>query len=285
MESQPRITVVTPSYNQANFLEGTIRSVLQQHYPNLEYIIIDGGSSDGSVEIIRKYEQELAYWVCERDRGPADAIRKGFEKATGSIFGWLNSDDIYQPEALHKVADTFRKVPKVDVIYGNTYWIDGNGEVLAEKRQTPFSKSAYLYGGADLQQPSTFWTRRIYEKAGGLDTSFKAAFDADLFFRFFALGARFHHVNEFLAGFRVHSDQISHVMLATAQKELQMVRDRYLAFPVTSFRGRIIRNMARLERVFWYMRQGDIAWLIRRIPDRVKSRFVRDATGPRSRWI
>jgi glycosyltransferase involved in cell wall biosynthesis len=285
MQSLPRITVVTPSYNQARFLEGTIRSLLEQNYPNLEHIIVDGGSSDGSIDIIRNYEHHLTYWVSEKDAGPADAIRKGFGRATGSIFAWLNSDDIYQPNALRKVAEVFQSDAGIDVVYGNTYWIGRNGEILAEKRQTPFSKSAYLYGGADLQQPSTFWTRHIYEKAGGLDKSFKAAFDADLFFRFFALGARFQHVNEFLAGFRVHSDQISDVMLETSQKELRTLRDRHLAFPVSSFRARAIRNMARLERVFQYMRQGDVRWLIGRIPDRVKSRFVREATGPKSRWI
>src|SRR5262249_42909397 len=285
MHSLPRITVVTPSYNQARFLEGTIRSVLQQNYPNLEHIIVDGGSSDGSVDIIRKYQHHLACWVSEKDEGPADAIRKGFGKATGSIMAWLNSDDIYQPDTLHKIADVFQRDAGIDVVYGNTYWIGLNGEILAEKRQTPFSKLAYLYGGADLQQPSTFWARHIYEKAGGLDTSFKAAFDADLFFRFFALSARFRHVNEFLGGFRIHSEQISHVMLENAREELCTLRERHLPFPVSSLRGRAIRSLARLERIFRYVRQGDARWLIGRIPDRVKSRFVHEATGPKSRWI
>ena len=284
-ETLPKISIVTPSFNQAEFLEETIRSVLLQGYSNLEYIIVDGGSSDGSVDLIRKYEHHLAYWISEKDGGAADAIGKGFRKATGSIIGWLNSDDLYRPGTLQSVASAFQNNKDVDVVYGNTHWIDANGNVLAEKRQTPFSKSAFFYGGADLQQPSTFWTRELYEKSGGLDPTFRAAFDTDLFFRFFQLGARFQHIPEFLAAFRLHSDQISDVLLETCRREVATLRARHLAFPVSSLRGRMIRNFARLERVFRYASQGDLPWLIRRIPDRLKSRFVREATGPRSKWI
>jgi glycosyltransferase involved in cell wall biosynthesis len=283
--SGPKITVVTASFNQADYLEETIRSVLLQGYSDLEYIIIDGGSSDRSVDIIRKYERHLSYWVSEKDKGAADAIRKGFQRATGSILGWLNSDDVYRPDALHKIAATFRKDETVDVVYGNTYWIGGDGRILAEKRQTPFSKSAYFCGGADLQQPSTFWTRKLYEQAGGLDTSFRAAFDTDLFFRFFALDARFRHIGEFLSSFRIHSTQISDVMLETCRKELDTLRSRHLPLPANSLRGTVIRNFARFERLFRYIIQGDLPWLIGRIPDRVMSRFAGEATGPRSRWM
>src|SRR4051812_43595627 len=183
----PRITVVTPSFNQARFLEETMRSVIDQGYPNLEYIVIDGGSTDASVAIIKKYESQLAYWISEKDHGPAEAISKGFQRATGDILAYLNSDDIYQPGTLSAVAAAFQAKPKVDVVYGDTYWVDGDGRVLAEKRQTPFSRFGYLYGGADLQQPATFWKRALYERGGGMDTAFRAAFDTDLFFRFVEL--------------------------------------------------------------------------------------------------
>ena len=179
----------------------------------------------------------------------------------------------------------YKKDAVVDVVYGNTYWIGADSRILAEKRQTPFSKLAYMCGGADLQQPSTFWTRKLYEKVGGLDTSFRAAFDTDLFFRFFALDARFRHITEFLSAFRIHSTQISDVMLETCRKEIETLRSRHLPLPVRSFRGRVIRNWARVERVFRYIAQGDLPWLIGRIPDRVMSRFAGEATGPRSKWI
>ncbi len=285
MNLQPRITVVTPSYNQAQFLEETIRSVVMQGYPNLEYMVIDAGSKDGSVDIIKKYEKYISYWISEKDRGPADAINKGFQKATGSILAYLNSDDVYQPGSLQEIALAFASDKKADVIYGNTFWTDRDGNVLAEKRQTPFSKLGYLYGGADLQQPATFWKRELHERAGGLNVEFRAAFDMDLFFRFVALGAKFKHVPKFLATYRIHSGQISDVLWTTAQKEVQIIRSKYVPYPVRSFRGKLLRNVGRIQRILWYIRQGDLPWLIGRIPDRVKSRSANVPAGPRSKWI
>jgi glycosyltransferase involved in cell wall biosynthesis len=281
----PRITVVTPSFNQARFLEETIRSVVGQQYPNLEYMVIDAGSKDGSVDIIRRYEKQLAYWVSESDRGPADALNKGFQRATGSILAYLNSDDVYRPGTLQEIAEAFAANRNADVIYGNTYWTDGDGNVLAEKRQTPFSKLGYLYGGSDLQQPATFWKRELHERAGALDVSFRAAFDMDLFFRFVSLGARFEHLPKFLAAYRIHADQISDVLWTTAQKEVEIIRARYLPHPVRSLRGKLLRNFGRIQRILWYVRQGDLPWLIGRIPDRMKSRQANVPAGPKSKWI
>ena len=119
MKNFPKISIVTPSYNQAEFLERTILSVLNQDYPNLEYIIIDGGSTDGSVEIIKKYEKYLAYWVSEKDKGQSDAINKGFQKSTGDILAWLNSDDTYLSGTLFKVVKAFQENPNADLIFGN----------------------------------------------------------------------------------------------------------------------------------------------------------------------
>src|SRR5262245_17442073 len=119
----PRISIVTPSYNQASYLEETIRSVILQDYPDLEYIIVDGGSTDGSVDVIRQYERHLAYWISEKDEGASDAIAKGFRRTTGTVLAYLNSDDLYLPGALHTIAEAMAD-PSVDVAYGNLYWID-----------------------------------------------------------------------------------------------------------------------------------------------------------------
>ena len=136
-----KISIVTPSYNQSQFLERTILSVLNQNYPNLEYLIIDGGSTDGSVEIIRKYEKYLAYWVSEKDNGQADAINRGFQKSTGKILAWLNSDDIYLPGTLLKVSETFNKNPEVDLIFSNIFFIDEYDNRINELRFTKFDFS------------------------------------------------------------------------------------------------------------------------------------------------
>jgi glycosyltransferase involved in cell wall biosynthesis len=282
--SWPRITVVTPSFNQAMFLEQTIRSVLSQSYPNLEYIIMDGGSTDGSVEIIQKYETQIAYWTSGKDTGASDAIAKGFERATGTILAYLNSDDVYLPGALQAVAAAMSN-PQVDVVYGNLNWIDSKGGILGEQRQTPFTKLGYLFGGSTLQQPATFWKRDLYLKCGGMTPSFRFAFDTDLFFRFALNGAQFKHLNQFLAAFRIHSESKSSNDLEICSRELAQLRQQYLPFPFRSFRARCVRSLTRIHRTFWYAVQGDLRWLLSRIPDRVHARHSHEIVGPRGRSL
>jgi len=278
----PKITVVTPSYNQGKFIETTIRSVLDQGYPNLEYIIVDGGSTDESVDIIRRYEKQLAWWVSEKDKGASDAIAKGFSRATGSILAYLNSDDLYLPGSLQTIAETMQD-PEVDVAYGNMYWIGTDGAIIGEQRQTPFKPMAYLYGGSTLQQPATFWKKELYQKCGAMDPSYHFAFDTDLFVRFALGGARFKHVNRLIASFRIHPQSKSSTQLEVCSRELQRLRQKYLPFPFDSFRARCVRGMATLHRTFWYAVQGDLFWLLARIPDRIRARNAAEMVGPRGR--
>ena len=169
----PKMSIVTPSYNQAEFLEKTILSILNQNCPNLEYIIIDGGSTDGSVEIIKKYEKYLAYWISEKDNGQAHAIKKGFEKSTGQILAWLNSDDTYLPGALFKIARVFQNNPDADLVFGNIYHIDSLDRRIGELGFTKFNFSTLIYGGGNLHQTGAFWTRGIYDKIGGINPKYK----------------------------------------------------------------------------------------------------------------
>jgi GT2 family glycosyltransferase len=280
----PRISVVTPSYNQGEFLERTIQSVLDQNYSNLEYIIIDGGSTDNSVDIIKKHASHLAYWTSEPDRGAADAIAKGFAKATGSIMAYLNSDDIYMPGALEAAAERLTN-SNADLVYGNAEWIDPAGARIAERRQTPFSGLGYLYGGFDLQQPTTFWKREMFDKAGGIDPSFQFAFDTDLFFRFIQQGARFQHIRRLMAGFRIHPTSKSSTQLDRCAQELKRLREKHLRYPIGSAPARCVRTIARIQRTAWYIAQGDALWLLGRIPDRFKSRNADVIVGPRAKWI
>ncbi len=186
----PKITVVTPNYNQAKFIEVTIQSVLNQNYPNLEYIIIDGASTDGSIDIIKKYENELEFWISEPDKGMYYAINKGFDKSTGDIMCWINSDDILQENALINVARFFNENRYIKWLQGYPNVIDEEGTLIYERNQI-FSKYYFYWKKhetslAFVQQESTFWTRDLWEKAAGnLDTNYKLAADFDLWVRFF----------------------------------------------------------------------------------------------------
>ncbi|HEX5000627.1 MAG TPA: glycosyltransferase family 2 protein [Terriglobia bacterium] len=281
----PRVSVVTPSYNQAEFIEETMRSVLLQGYPDLEYIVMDGGSNDGSVEVIRKYEKFLASWTSARDNGAADAIGRGFARASGAVMAYLNSDDLYLPGALNHIGAVFAGA-NADVLYGNMHWMDRESHLVGERRQTPFSRLGYVYGGSDLPQQSTFWTAEMYRKAGGMDPAFQFAFDMDLFARFMAGGARFVHTRHFLAAFRLHSEQKSDAINEVGRRETNIIRKRYAKFPVRSIPGSALRNLARLQRIAWYTLQGDLGWLLGRIPDRVLSHTARaQPVGPRSKWM
>jgi glycosyltransferase involved in cell wall biosynthesis len=280
----PRISVVTPSYNQGKFIEATIRSVLDQGYPNLEYIIIDGSSTDETVDVIRRYEKHLAYWVSEKDNGAADAISKGFAKATGDILAYLNSDDVYLPGSLETVG-TLMRDHSIDVAFGNMYWMDAHGNTIGERRQTRFTRMGYLFGGSDLMQPATFWKRDLYLRCGGIDPSYRFTFDTDLFFRFVLNGAQFERVNKFLASFRIHPQSKSSNDEAICVEELRRIRQKYQPFPHKSLRGRGVRLAAWMYRSVCYALQGDLLWLIGRIPDRAKAPWASEIVGPKGRRV
>ena len=182
-ETLPKITVVTPSFNQAEFLEATIQSVLGQCYPRLEYIVMDGGSTDNSVEIIRRHEASLAHWVSAKDGGQAAALNAAFARATGDIFCWVNSDDFFLPGALHQVARLLAGAPaEPALVYGAclTFHEDSAAaKVLRPRAHDPAALRMYDY----IVQPSAFWTRALWEKTGVLDTTLSYAFDWDWFIR------------------------------------------------------------------------------------------------------
>ena len=172
------ISVVTPSFEQAQFLEATIASIHDQNYPYLEHIVIDGGSTDRSVDIIRKHEDHLTYWISEPDEGQTDALIKGFARSTGDIQCWLNSDDLFEPWTLREVARYFNRHPEVEFVYGDSIWIDQGGEVIKPKREHAFNRFIWMYDHNFIPQPSAFWRRSLYERVGGLNPRFDLAMDA-----------------------------------------------------------------------------------------------------------
>ena len=198
----PRISIVTPSYNQAPFLEDTLRSVVSQDYPRTEHIVVDGGSTDGSVEIIRRYAPHLRSWVSERDRGQSHAINKGLAQATGDVLTWLNSDDTYLPGALDEVGRFFARHPDVDLVYGDYVYTDAGGRPM--RRRHVFDTISYeslLYHDY-LGQPAVFFRRSLFDKVGPLDESLHYCMDWDLFLRMWPV-CRPRHIPKVLATYRL----------------------------------------------------------------------------------
>jgi glycosyltransferase involved in cell wall biosynthesis len=202
----PKITIVTPSFNQAQFLERTILSVINQHYPNLEYIIIDGGSTDGSVEIIKRYEKYLAYWVSEKDNGQSEAINKGFNLATGQIFAYLNSDDIYLPGAVNHIAEIFLSTKNADIVYGNALLINSINKKIGQCIALPFKLKEHLNGLFAIPQPSAFWKREVFDKVDGFNENNQTCMDGEFFARAADAKFGFYLTNKFLSAFRVHKN-------------------------------------------------------------------------------
>jgi len=196
------VSIVTPSFNQAQYLEQTLRSVLEQDHPRIEYIVIDGASTDGSVELIKKYEDRLAYWVSERDSGQAEAINKGLARAEGEIVAWINSDDFYFPGAVASAAKVFESHPEAGLVYGDTVAVDGNGEFIHFPKYAQWGLDDLLTFNI-IGQPAVFMRRDVLWKAGFLDPSFHFLLDHQLWIRM-ASHARMVYVPERWAAGRFH---------------------------------------------------------------------------------
>lgn len=230
----PRITVVTPSYNQGQFIEETVRSVLLQRYPNLEYIVMDGGSTDGTLDIIRQYEPWLAHWQSGKDNGQADAIATGFAMATGEILCWLNSDDLLLPGALIKAGSYLASNPLVDCVVGGAIAINQEGRLVCGRLGLPrivmgereTLKTLLLRGGLSFYQQASFWRRDAYNVAGGLDPRLIFAMDYDLYLKL-AQRKSFGHLRSLLACFRVHSSSKTSTLQDVRWRECTELWDRY----------------------------------------------------------
>ena len=203
MPDQPKVSIITPSFNQARFLEQTMRSVLEQDYPNIEYIVIDGGSSDGSLEIIQKYADRLAYWQSQKDKGQTDAINQGFARATGEILAWLNSDDILYPGAVSAAVRQLHTHPEVGMVYSNCQWINADGKVIGNFPAAQTNLKKLRRGYVHIPQQTSFFRTELWRKVGPLDDSFYFAMDYDLWTRL-ATHSPLLYVPELWAAFRLH---------------------------------------------------------------------------------
>jgi glycosyltransferase involved in cell wall biosynthesis len=203
----PKFSIVTPSFNQRAYIEEALLSVKNQAYLKVEHIVIDGGSTDGTVEVLRDYGSrpgwEHLQWISEPDGGQSDALNKGFKMASGEIVGWLNSDDCYRTECFRAVADAFAKNPAADIIYGDYTWMDQHGSLIKVRREIEFSPFVLLYHHVSpLPTPSSFFRRRIFDEDNFINVKYHFSMDHEFFLRLFQRGYRFQHLREVLADFR-----------------------------------------------------------------------------------
>ncbi len=205
MPRYPLVSIVTPSYNQAHFIEETIHSVLAQDYPRIEYLIVDGGSTDGSVDIIKKYADRLSWWVSEKDKGHADALNKGFAHASGEILAWLNSDDTYYPGAVAEAVAYLQGHPEVGMVYGDADLTDDSGRVIGRfaSRQTDYRR--LLRGSVHIPQATTFFRSELWRQVGPLDLSLFFAFDYNFWVQLSKI-SRLQYLPHLWATFRLHHE-------------------------------------------------------------------------------
>ncbi len=205
MKDKPLVSIVTPSYNQAQFLEQTIQSVLEQDYPNIEYILVDGGSTDGSVEIIQKYADRFTWWVSEPDKGQTDAINKGFAAAHGEVLAWINSDDTYKPGAVSEAVQHLAEHPGVGMVYGDLDFIDESDRMIGRFPAAQTDLKKLRRGYVHIPQPASFFKAEHWKKVGPLDPEFFFAMDYDLWVRLATVTTLQYLPGKVWANFRLHA--------------------------------------------------------------------------------
>ncbi|MEO6731334.1 MAG: glycosyltransferase family 2 protein [Ferruginibacter sp.] len=259
MPDYPKISIVTPSFNQGEFIEETILSVITQNYPNLEYIIIDGGSTDGSVDIIKKYEKYLSYWVSEPDKGHGDALNKGFVRTTGDIMAWVNSDDKYFPWTLETVAQVFTQHEDINWIVGLYSNFDRKGSITSVRAEYRNIYS-YIFRDLHIQQESVFWRRAMWTKTGGyIDASKPLMIDTELWCRFF-LQDELWHLDRVLGGYRMTGLNRAHVF----KKEVEADVNKSLTYLVEHLpeeKKRLLENIKRysIDLRYYYKKIDEIS--------------------------
>jgi len=254
----PKISIVMPSYNQARFIERSILSVLNQGYPNLELVVIDGGSTDGTVDIIRKYNDYIDFWVSETDNGQSDALNKGFARCTGDIYGWLNSDDLYLPRAFWHAADAFRRAPNKKIVFGDWLAIDESDNVLDLNHAFDFSLGHFKYEGFHLNAQSMFWRAQVHNEFSGFDIALYNTMDYQMIMEFgIKQGQRsFHRIPQVLGAFRRYEGQKTLGFNPRVTNEHKRIANRYEYNDKYGPAGKLKRFVFRFRRAWWYFKRG-----------------------------
>lgn len=265
--SWPKISIVMPAFNQAAFVEKSLLSVFNQGYPNLELIVIDGGSTDGTLEIIEKYQHLLAYKISEPDRGQSDALNKGFRQATGDIVGWLNSDDLYLPGAFFCIATAFIKNPDKGIVFGDRVLLDKEDNVVDYKYSFDFNLDHHKFEGFQLNAQSMLWRRDVHLRFGEFDIDLHYTMDYDLIL---SIGINegecsFLRVHEPICGFRRYSGQKTGSNSIEVVREHMAIAHKYGFDEKYTRLGKLKRFRYRLRRAYWYLKRGGVEEVFRRL--------------------
>ena len=271
------VSIITPNYNREKYLEKTIQSIISQKDVLIEHVVVDGASTDGSLDILKKYEGKYNLkWISEKDNGCADAMEKGFLMATGDIFCWLDSDDIFLPDTLKKVVKIFKSRKEVDVVFGNMFICDRDDRIIDYVKRTTFDADAMIYLGMIMSPQATFWRKSLHRNLHGIDRTYLRCADYDFFCRMGLAGAKFYHINDYLAVYRVHGEQLTK-SVQLCQKEADEISKKYMD---KSLSPKALMNKKRnilIRRAFYFLRQGDIWYALRSFLTRLG--FVKAASN------
>lgn len=246
-----KVSIVTISFNQAEYLENTIKSVVDQDYENTEYIVVDPGSTDGSREIIGDYKDRITQVILDPDKGPADGLNKGFASATGEILGFLNSDDLLLPGSISSAVQVFEQHPEIDVVFGHARIIDGQDQHLRDSYSDRFSLRRFAYRSCAINQQSTFFRAEAFRRVGGFNPDNPTTWDGELWIDMAMQGSRFMKINQFWSSFRLHPDTITSSGKMTDQMAIErgrmfrkiMGRERSIGDKIVSPILRIIKHL------------------------------------------
>lgn len=252
-ESYPKISIVTASYNQAKFLEEAIKSVVKQDYPNFEHIIFDNCSTDGTIDILKKYPHLI--WTSEPDVGQVDALNKGFKKSTGEFIGWLNTDDLYLPNCFYSIAKSFKNYPDADIVYGDYRLIDQNGILIKFRRELPFDLFMFKYLHLTyIPTTTSFFRRKIFDDGNFLNVEYQYTMEYEFFFRLALRGYHFRHIPQIMSDFRLHADSKTSKQSLRQREDMEhalLIHDKFLQRfqgPTLTFVRNFLMLMARGKR-------------------------------------
>ena len=263
----PKISIVMPTFNHAKYIERSILSILNQNYPNLDLIIIDGGSNDDTNKIIKKYQDKISFYVSEKDKGQSDALNKGFKYCKGEVYGWLNSDDIYLPNSFNLAISILKDNPSKKIVFGDWLSIDDKDNIIDYNHAFDFNLNHFKYEGFHLNTQSMFWRSEVHKKFSGFNVDLNYTMDYQMIIEFGINEGQqsFIRIPQTLGGFRRYDGQKTTRINTNIYKEHKFIAKKYRYLDKYKLIGRLKRLYFRLRRAFWYIKRGGINNLIYRL--------------------